>query len=206
MSISVGDDSSNRSLIANRHSQWKNQKIFIDRIYQVSITNHHLFHISLSHQPYMSLHHYVAIDGICYTVFPQGIRSSETFITSKWNQESVRCILLSLSLIIDCTDKCWLVTVNIDYDAFRFQTDFSNFSDCFNVALLLLHAFADFQQLSSWHRIGPSSCWTHPRNTDMFIFWIVGMSSTDSRRYGTKYAYHFTSKHVPLGYSGYSFF
>ncbi|VDP11585.1 unnamed protein product [Onchocerca flexuosa] len=36
MSISVGDDSSNRSLIANRHSQWKNQKVFIDRIYQMT--------------------------------------------------------------------------------------------------------------------------------------------------------------------------
>ncbi|OZC09742.1 hypothetical protein X798_03145 [Onchocerca flexuosa] len=40
MSISVGDDSSNRSLIANRHSQWKNQKVFIDRIYQISNNCH----------------------------------------------------------------------------------------------------------------------------------------------------------------------
>lgn len=37
MSISVGDGASHHSLAANRHLQWKNQKVFIDRIYQVSI-------------------------------------------------------------------------------------------------------------------------------------------------------------------------
>lgn len=36
MSVSVGDATANRSLAANRHLQWKSQKVFIDRIYQVS--------------------------------------------------------------------------------------------------------------------------------------------------------------------------
>lgn len=37
MSISVGDGTSHHSLAANRHLQWRNQKVFIDRIYQVRI-------------------------------------------------------------------------------------------------------------------------------------------------------------------------
>ncbi|VDK70156.1 unnamed protein product [Litomosoides sigmodontis] len=40
MSISVGDGASHHSLVANRHLQWKNQKIFIDRIYQISNNCH----------------------------------------------------------------------------------------------------------------------------------------------------------------------
>ncbi|MCP9264846.1 Son of sevenless-like protein 1 [Dirofilaria immitis] len=39
MDINVSDGSFNRSLSANRHSQWKNQKIFIDRIYQIRETD-----------------------------------------------------------------------------------------------------------------------------------------------------------------------
>uniref|UniRef100_A0A1I8EUC8 RasGEF domain-containing protein n=1 Tax=Wuchereria bancrofti TaxID=6293 RepID=A0A1I8EUC8_WUCBA len=40
MSISVGDATFNRSLAANRQSQWKSQKVFIDRIYQISNNCH----------------------------------------------------------------------------------------------------------------------------------------------------------------------
>uniref|UniRef100_A0A1I7VDK9 Son of sevenless-like protein 1 n=1 Tax=Loa loa TaxID=7209 RepID=A0A1I7VDK9_LOALO len=40
MSISAGDGTPNRSLTANRHLQWKSQKVFIDRIYQISNNCH----------------------------------------------------------------------------------------------------------------------------------------------------------------------
>ncbi|CAG9536315.1 unnamed protein product [Cercopithifilaria johnstoni] len=40
MSVSVGDGTSHHSLTTNRHLQWKNQKVFIDRIYQISNNCH----------------------------------------------------------------------------------------------------------------------------------------------------------------------
>ncbi|KAL3985331.1 RasGEF domain family protein [Acanthocheilonema viteae] len=40
MSTSVGDGTSHHSLAANRHLQWKNQKVFIDRVYQISNNCH----------------------------------------------------------------------------------------------------------------------------------------------------------------------